>query len=975
MALGVLSLLWVMAWALVALPAVAQQAAPALPPQEPILRIDPGMHTAQIRRLGVDAACKLMATGSYDKTIRLWRLPQGKLLRTLRPPIGPGHDGKVFAVAMAPDGSWVAAGGWDAAYSSAGSHFVYIFQASTGAMMARLGPVGGNVTTYLAVSPDGRYLAATLDNGDGLRVWERAGADLVSWRLVAEDRDYGGGGSFGAAFDRAGVFYTVADDGKLRRYGPDYRAKPAWVATREGKLPFSVAVHPSGDRVAVSYLDSTAVDIYDAATLAWRFAPDTNGLGNGNLWTVAWSASGEQLYAGGKFARSAGGVHMGAPVRVWERAGAGPAQELDGARHGVSHLLPCGDSMAIAALDPALGIIASSGRRRFWQESVQVDMRARRGEGGVSVAADGRRIRFALEEGGRNPILFDVAAEHLIDAPGQAIDLIEADTRGIPVTDWLDNPNPKLGGRAIKLEQQEMSHSLAVAADKQRFVLGAGGWLRGYDNDGKQLWRKQVPDIPWGVNVARDGRLVVAAYGDGTIRWHRLTDGEELLALFVHRLDRRWVAWTPKGYYMASPGAESLIGWHVNRGWDEAAQFYRVDRFRDQFNRPDIVKLALETLDEGKAIEEANKRAKVKRAVEDVRVIAPPSVVIQKPGHDTTFRTPEVIVEFDVFSPTGHKITKVDYLINNAALGARFVAPGGTGKFTFSGRVTLPLPPEDVTITLIAYEGTRPSEPASIRLRWDGAKPGQVALPRLRALLVGVNQYASPRLAKLDFAAKDATDLAAFFMAQEHKSYSKVELKALRDAKRLEVLDGLEWLEKGSEEGDINLLFLAGHGMTDERQHFYYMAADSDPDKARGTGVSRDELLRTIRNLKGTRVVMLDACHSGASADAAPAAPSRVDMNRLANEIGDNTLGVLLYASARGRQYSYERAEWGNGAFTRAVLDGLAGAADSGKLGYVETDELGVYVRRRVMAMTRGLQEPVRVKPDAAPEMKIVLLK
>src|SRR5262245_13620943 len=58
------------------------------PPQEPILRIDPGMHTARINRIGVDAACTGLATGSYDKTVRLWRLPEGKLLRTPRPPIG-----------------------------------------------------------------------------------------------------------------------------------------------------------------------------------------------------------------------------------------------------------------------------------------------------------------------------------------------------------------------------------------------------------------------------------------------------------------------------------------------------------------------------------------------------------------------------------------------------------------------------------------------------------------------------------------------------------------------------------------------------------------------------------------------------------------------------------------------------------------------------------------------------------------------
>ena len=91
----------------------------------------------------------------------------------------------------------------------------------------------------------------------------------------------------------------------------------------------------------------------------------------------------------------------------------------------------------------------------------------------------------------------------------------------------------------------------------------------------------------------------------------------------MHKVDRRWVAWTPKGYYMASPGGEFLIGWHVNRGWDEAATFFPADRFREQFNRPDIVKLVLKTLDEGRAIEAANSRPSTRRAEEDVRKILP----------------------------------------------------------------------------------------------------------------------------------------------------------------------------------------------------------------------------------------------------------------------------------------------------------------------------------------------------------------
>ena len=58
----------------------------------------------------------------------------------------------------------------------------------------------------------------------------------------------------------------------------------------------------------------------------------------------------------------------------------------------------------------------------------------------------------------------------------------------------------------------------------------------------------------WGVNLSPDGKIAVVAYGDGTIRWHRAKDGAELLALFIHKPDKRWVTWTPSGYYAASPG-------------------------------------------------------------------------------------------------------------------------------------------------------------------------------------------------------------------------------------------------------------------------------------------------------------------------------------------------------------------------------------------------------------------------------------
>ena len=89
-----LSMIWILvlgqgAW----LSALAQT-------QEPILRIEMGMHTSIITSIGVDDQNQFIVTGSQDKTVRLWELSTGRLLRIFRPPIGEGPIGMIFAVAI-----------------------------------------------------------------------------------------------------------------------------------------------------------------------------------------------------------------------------------------------------------------------------------------------------------------------------------------------------------------------------------------------------------------------------------------------------------------------------------------------------------------------------------------------------------------------------------------------------------------------------------------------------------------------------------------------------------------------------------------------------------------------------------------------------------------------------------------------------------------------------------------------------------
>src|SRR5262249_7767920 len=90
---------------------LANPAAMAQLYEQPMLIVDPGMHTAPIRSVDVDAAGRLAVTGSLDKTVRVWSLTDGKLLQTIRMPAGPGHIGKIYAVAMSPEGGLVARGG------------------------------------------------------------------------------------------------------------------------------------------------------------------------------------------------------------------------------------------------------------------------------------------------------------------------------------------------------------------------------------------------------------------------------------------------------------------------------------------------------------------------------------------------------------------------------------------------------------------------------------------------------------------------------------------------------------------------------------------------------------------------------------------------------------------------------------------------------------------------------------------------
>jgi len=920
----------------------------ACPSQNPILRIDTGMHVAQFNQIGVDRACELAATGSLDKTVRVWSLPGGRLLRTLRVPIGPGYGGMIFATAMSPDGRWIAAAGWDAHSKIRKENFVYIFDAATGAMVARAGPFG-NVIMRLAFSPDGRWLAATSAADVGIKV-----IDAQTWQIIAQDGAYAGI-SYGAAFARDGRLYAVAYDGKLRQYGPGpaFR-KEREVATQGTKQPTSVAVDPRGQLVAVAFNDVSKVDVYYAATL--RLRSTVKYLGR-----VAWVGDGARLIAGGY------------PLRTFSRDGQLIGKPVPVGRNTIMDLQPCADAVAVATADPAFGLIDGSGQTELWKTGVAPDMRSDLGD--FTIAPDAKRVRFGLGGGNHDPVLFDLAQATVASAPKPLPGFLAPSTEGLPVGNWRNGNRypgtdlrPTFAGKPIQLSQNdEGARSLAIRTDRTGFVLGTDYSLRAFDAQGRQLWQQPGPSVAWGVNLSADGRIIVAAYHDGTIRWHRWSDGRELLALFINRQTKAWISWTPTGYYTASPSGEDLIGWHLNRGWNQAADFFPASRFRDRFNRPDIVDLVLTTLDEGEAIKQANDAAKRKPDTRPLIGHLPPIIRIINPTDDARVEDGVVTLDYALRSPSGRPVERVDLLINGRPIKAfglpiKPLPPDVENK----GSIQIALTQHVSEVGLVAWSEGLASQAAQVKVTWVGAPE---ATCKLYALVIGVSDYADPAMA-LKYAAKDAGDFARALRAQKGRYYVDVETRVLADrmVTRASVVQGLQWLEQmATNPNDVSVLFVAGHGMTDEKQTYWFYTSDATDDDVRIKGVSQDELRKSLQGLQGKVLWFLDTCHAGAAAKRPP-----VDVNVLVNTMSaSENGGIVVFASSTGRQVSIEGGDLGNGAFTRAVVEGIElGKAALGD-GFITTSTLDSYVVRRVEQFTDNKQTPVMGRPPDEPDFTI----
>lgn len=112
-----------------------------------------------------------LAAGGFAPTIEIWDVAGGALLRTL-----PGHRRAVFGLAFHPKGEILA--------SASEDRSVRLWQAGSGHLLSTLrGP--RDFVNSAAFSPDGKFLAAA-SGDDNVRVWWNLSAELERLQSVSE---------------------------------------------------------------------------------------------------------------------------------------------------------------------------------------------------------------------------------------------------------------------------------------------------------------------------------------------------------------------------------------------------------------------------------------------------------------------------------------------------------------------------------------------------------------------------------------------------------------------------------------------------------------------------------------------------------------------------------------------------------------------------------------------------------------------
>jgi WD40 repeat protein len=434
-----------------------------------------------------------------------------------------------------------------------------------------------------------------------------------------------------------------------------------------------------------------------------------------------------------------------------------------------------------------------------------------------------------------------------------------------------------------------------------------------------------------------DDKMLISHSVDGVTKFWDLASGKEFFE-HIHIGENDWMVKNPEGYFNGTDNARKYI--HFVSG----KKSFSVDQFFNDFYRPDLLPKIFQN--RGSADELKDIQGKLKSS-------PPPTVkVAVVPGVEGKA---ELLVRL---IDNGAGIENLRIFHNGKSIPiniADLKLPSGKGEMsTYKHLVNLIGGSNTFTATAKNTDNVE-SDPNSAEIFSDNPSKSSTCY----ILAVGINTYKNPRLS-LNYAKSDAESFGQVMDAKGSDLFKSLELHSLYDenATREQILKKLDELAARIHPEDVFIFYYAGHGSMVENQ-FYFIPTESSRlyDQASLTKEAIEaavlqEKFRHISALK--QLIIMDACQSGGSVEllATRGASEEKAIAQLSR-----SAGIHVMASAGSEQFATEFNELGHGLFTYVLIRGLKGEADGApKDGKVTIYELKSFIDDQVPEMTRKLK-------------------
>lgn len=574
-------------------------------------------HGDVVTRVKFSPDGQLLASASWDKTVKLWRR-NGQLLHTLT-----GHTGGIWSVNFSPDGTTVASASRDRTVklwrvSDAQQLATFEHENSVSCVgfspdgqilatveldgMMRLWnlqgqlvqafPTHGNAVMAIAWSPQGDAIATASQDGT-VRVWSLTGEHLLTlsghqdwvmhvsfspdgqtlatasrdrtvklWNLAGEEistlqghRETVGGVAFGV---KGQILATAGYDQTLRLWKPN--GELLQVLRVHTNAIWGVSFSPDGQLLASSSEDGT-VRLWDVADLTETNDSSTShprvlSLEETTIDKASISPDGQILGTTGRYPKA----------KLWNRQGQ-LLLKLDGHRDTVESLSfsPDGKAIATASRDGTAKVWNLRGEEQVTLQGHQADVRR------VRFSPDGQLLATASWD--TRAKLWNLQGEELLTLQGHQAGL--QDIRFSPDGKTLATASEDGTAKLWNLQGQPLATFHGHQAGVLTVVFSPQGQrvvTTSKDRTAK-LWNLQGQTLATlqghqrevtAAQFSPDGDILATASEDRTVRlWNR--EGQALQTLGGHRAAIHSLHFTPKGQRLVSfDAAGTAIFWQLD---------------------------------------------------------------------------------------------------------------------------------------------------------------------------------------------------------------------------------------------------------------------------------------------------------------------------------------------------------------------------------------------------------------------------